>query len=369
MPQTSRDRAARNSFAYQDRPLIPPDASRAWDNVLNKLHPTRHDLDLAMSKFHYGWSVIESNEEETASDMEEVALINFSSHVILEKEGDDGKQVIPLKNGGAPEGTFDPFYMYPKLCSACNHIINDNNPGFDTKMKSKAYAVLGYLKGHASDGQDLFGRMKREARRDIEAAVSLNPTDWRLKAMLATRYMLNGEASKALEYIAMAKQLTTDPYEQYCLIMKQGDTLHKFGRLYEAIAAFNQILSLYDDSLKKHPRMNDRAVGKLATSEYMLAITYMNQGKIIEAATHYREAEKKRRSLDNKVAKEIDWSKHQDATKLVLNLDYELLSGGECHYCGEVFDIPKRCTGCKLAFYCCKGCQQSAWKSGHREEC
>ena len=372
MPSTSRRIATWNSLPDQDQLLIPPDVSRAWDNVLNSIHPPKHDLDLAMSKFHDGWSVIVTNEEDTESNMKEVPLINFASHIILEIEGDDGKRDIQLHimgEGVVEYATFDPFSMYPKLFDACNNIINGTNAEFDTMMKSKAYTVSGYLKSHANDGQDLFGRIKREARRDIESAISLNPSDWRLRVMLATRYMMNREASKALEYIGMAKELTVDPYATYCLSLKQGKILHHLGRSKEAIAAFNETLSLYDDGLKNHPSMNDRAVGKLAISQYMLVITYMKQGMITEAATHYRDAEKKRISFDKEGAKGIDWSNRKEATKYVLNLDYTLLSGDECHYCGKVFDIPKRCAGCKLAFYCSERCQKLAWKSGHREEC
>jgi hypothetical protein len=119
--------------------------------------------------------------------------------------------------------------------------------------------------------------------------------------------------------------------------------------------------------------MNDKALGRLAVAQYMLVITYASYGKkmeyMIEAAKHYRDAEHKRKTIDKEVSKVIDWGNRMEATKIVSNFDPHVLSGGLCQYCGQTTAIPKRCTGCKVTFYCSKECQRADWKSGHKLNC
>ena len=168
-----------------------------------------------------------------------------------------------------------------------------------------------------------------------------------------------------------ALELTTDPYAQYVLSMRRGKILYKLNQYDEAIDAFENTLRLYESGLKNHPSLTDKALGRLAIAEYMLVITLAKKGKNSEAAKHFRNAEKKRKSIDQEVSKTLDWGNQIVAVTAVSRLDAHLLSGGECDHCDKNTGSSnlKRCAGCKIAFYCSKECQKAAWKSGHKADC
>jgi hypothetical protein len=126
---------------------------------------------------------------------------------------------------------------------------------------------------------------------------------------------------------------------------------------------------LYENGLKNHPKMTDKALGLLAVGEYMLVTTYGLQGRTSKAANHYRDAEKKRNSIDKEAAEKIDWTCRMLGTATVSKMHPGFVSHGECHHCGKVTDSPKRCSACKVVFYCSSECQLESWKHGHQKEC
>ena len=177
----------------------------------------------------------------------------------------------------------------------CNQIIQDRDA--DNEIRSNAYAVLGFLEGYAS-----LENIRCKAIISIEKAVKLQPSDWRLHAMLATRHCAVGNSLQSLECIGRSMELTADSYSKFTLGLRMGKILFNMNRHEETIAAFNDVLLLYDTSLKDHPKMTDKALGRLAVGEYMLVTAYGMQGRSDKAVNHYRDAEKKRNAIDKRVA-------------------------------------------------------------------
>lgn len=206
--------------------------------------------------------------------------------------------------------------------------------------------------------------MKGKAKIDIEKAVKLNPADWRIHAMLGTRHMAVWN-----ECISRAIELTNDTYAKFTLGMRRGKILFNLNRHEEAIVTFNDVIMFYENGLKDHPKMTDKAIGRLAVAEYMLVIAYAGKCERAKVANHYRDAEEKRNSMDKEEAMKVDWTCRMLATAAVSKMHPGFLSHGECHQCGTVTDNPKRCSNCRSAFYCSKECQAMAWKSGHKIEC
>lgn len=367
------------SEATPDMNEAPYTISQVFEELLNNQNSSKATRDIALSHLNdsigmgtrfsgkaeiryneeqYEWTIVEDYEEGNWDRDNTTAIISIAADIILEKEGDDSKEIMLSARGMRIDGTFDDDAGYPKLCTACKNIIDSSNA--DKEIKSNSYAVLGFLEGYSS---------LEKSRFSVEKAVKLNPTDWRLHAMLATRHMSVWNTLQSLECISRAMELTDDIYAKFTLGMRQGKILFNLNRHDETIATFTDIIRMYDSALKDHPKMTDKALGRLAVAEYMLVSTYGFQGKTAKAANHYRDAEKKRNSIDKTEAEKINWTCRMLATAAVSKLHPGFISHGECHHCGKVTDNPKRCSICKVVFYCGKECQKLAWKNGHKKEC
>ena len=281
--------------------------SEAWRQVLNDPNSTKASRDMALSHLNdpigmgkrftgeaeikYGedqeeWAIVEDFEDGHWGNDNGTAIVSIASDIILEKEGDDSKNIMLIRRVVREDGTSDPVASYAKVFGACTRIIN--NRTLDNEIRSNAYCVMGFLEGYG-----LIENMRGKARLNIERAITLNPIDWRLHAMLATRHMAVQSALQALECITRAMELTAEPYAQFTLGMRKGKILFNLGRHDEAIASFSDVIAVYERSLKDNPKMTDKAVGRLAVAEFMLATTYGMQGKSAKAANHYRDADKK----------------------------------------------------------------------------
>lgn len=370
--------------------LLERDRGQQWRDILNDPNSSKELRDFAQShvndsigvgkifsgtpelkfgqeedlrKLVGAWGIVEDFEEGRWKKDDEYGIVSAAANIILEKEGDDGKEPICLRlRGMQGDNSIDCIASYPKICNACNRVINDSNT--DGVLKSNAYVVLGFLQGYSS-----LENMRGDAINNIKKAVKMNPTDWRLHAMLATRNMAIFNTTLSLESIRRAKELTSDQYAKFDLAMREGKILFNLGRNEEAIDTFEGVISLYDNGMKNHHKMNHRVIGRLAVAEYMLVTGYGLKGKSAKVANHYRNAERKRNSIDIKVAKAIDWTSRTLATAVVSEMHPGFVSHGECHQCKKVTDNPKRCTACKSVFYCSKECQSASWKNGHNKQC
>jgi len=309
------------------------------------------------------WILVEDFEEGTNwSPNFGNVVVSTAAEEILSREIEDGRGQLGLSNRGLQnDGSFDFYASYPKLIKTCTMIIDGS---VDNELKSNAYTVMSHLRAQLSF--DLGG----EAMADLKKAVKLNPSDWRLHSALATRNMAVYNTALALESITRALELTTDNFASFSLGIRKGKILFNLGDNYQgAIEAFEDAITLYDNGLKCHRQMSDKLIGRLAVAEYMLVILYGKQGEHKKAVNHYRDAEKKRDSIDEGVSKTIDWSNRMLAEVVIADIRPGNLAQGECHNCGEITDKPLRCSACKAVFYCGKNCQLNAWKNGHKKEC
>ena len=80
------------------------------------------------------------------------------------------------------DGSHDFLKAYPKLHDTCIRVINER--GADMELKSNAYVVASFLRGQTSPYE-----MGGKAMDDLKKALRLNPGDWRLYGMEATRNM------------------------------------------------------------------------------------------------------------------------------------------------------------------------------------
>mmetsp|Transcript_28560 Transcript_28560/g.52145 ORF Transcript_28560/g.52145 Transcript_28560/m.52145 type:complete len:638 (-) Transcript_28560:200-2113(-) len=307
-----------------------------------------------------GWDLVEALEmgymgqRFSAND-----VISIASSDILSRE-DNTKGPIRLRYV-QKHGKMDVLSAYPKLHKAAKQIINDNNA--DNEVKSNAYVVLSYLHAQSIEG------IRGKAMDGIKKAIRLNPSDWRLHSVLATRNMAIGNTSLCLDSLFRAGELTTDEFATFSLGIQRGKTLMRLNREDEAIAAFDEVISLYKNGLKDDPKMSDRLIGHLAVAEYMLVQCYGSRGERRKAVHHFEDAEEKRNSIDKEIAKAIDWGNRMVAEVIIADLKPGMISHGECDYCGKVTDSPKRCAACKAVCYCSKDCQVTAWKNGHKKQC
>ncbi|KAL7530720.1 hypothetical protein ACHAWF_003486 [Thalassiosira exigua] len=309
------------------------------------------------------WTLIEDFEEGNWGSDSGNAIIGAAADIILTKEGYDNGSILLSARGMRPGGRFNFLEAYPKLCEACLRVTVD--PVVDRELKSNAHVVLGFLRGQTS-----LEAVGGEAMDDVKKALQLSPEDWRVHGMLATRNMAVYNTALALEGIERALDLATDDLARLSLGIRRGKILHNLhGREDDMIAAFEESLSLYENGVKDHPRMNDLLVGRLAVAEYMLVIGYDRRGEHKKALNHYREAEAKRGSIDEETAKSTDWTSRMVAQLIVANTSPGNVKYGECHHCGKTAASPQRCGACRAVFYCSKGCQVQAWKGGHKKEC
>ena len=310
------------------------------------------------------WILVEDFEEGNWSPSSGNVVVSTAAEEILSREIEDGRGPLGLSSRGLQQdGSFDFFAAYPKLIEACTTIID--GAYVDNELKSNAYTVVSHLRAQQS-----FNDISGEAMADLKKAVKLNPSDWRLHSALATRNMAVYNTALALESITRALELTTDNFASFSLGIHKGKILFNLGDNYQwAIEAFEEAITLFDNGLKDHRQMSDKLIGRLAVAEYMLVILYGKQGEHKKAANHYRDAEKKRDSIDEDVSKTIDWTNRVLAEVVIANIRPGNLAQGECHHCGEITDNPLRCSACKAVFYCGRDCQLSAWKGGHKKEC
>lgn len=226
----------------------------------------------------------------------------------------------------------DYLAAYADLCETCNRIINDSNS--DNEIKSNTYVILSFLRGQGS-----LENHRGISLNDLKKAVVLNPRDWRLHSILGKKQTSINNTALGLESICRAECLTTDPFVKFILGMRNGKVLMNLSRQEEAIDAFENVMSLYNIDMKRHPKMNDR-------------IAYVAQSECTKASSHYKSAEEKRKSLNENDAKIIDWTSRMAAEMVISEINPGLLSYEECNQCNKVTVSPKRCHDCKTVFYC-----------------
>lgn len=188
--------------------------------------------------------------------------------------------------------------------------------------------------------------------------------------MLANQYMNRGNCKLAIRCLCEAETLASEDIVKLDLnIRKAKAMIGPNENPKEIIAAFKKVLSMYDGGLNHHRLMNDRFVGKLAVAEYQLVQCLVSKGRVKEASHHFKEAEKKRKSIPRSVAATVDWSNQTNAQMVLGVLKTGDLTMGECDHCGKtIMSGLKKCSACKV-FYCGRGCQVASWKGGHRDEC
>lgn len=377
-----KEKDPQEGISFQDQ------REREWRAILDDPNSTKAMRDFALSQLndHIGmgkifdgepeikigrfdqgdWIIVEDFEEGNwGRDFNGYAIVAAAADIILTKEGYDHGPISLSLRALQNDGTKDFLKAYPQLHKACTRIIGMRDA--DRELKSNAYVVTSFLQGSSS-----LEEAGGESMDNLKKALRLNPSDWRLHSMLSTRNMAIYNTALALESNERAHELAPDDLAKFSLSIRRGkilQNLNTHNNQTETIEAFEESISLYEDRVKNHPQMNDLMLGRLAVAQYMLVISYNLQGEDSKALKHYQAAEIKRNSINEEVAKSIDWSSRMLAQVIVANTRPGNVNSGECHCCRKVTDKPLRCASCKAVFYCGRECQVLAWKRGHKAEC